>query len=128
MTTTEQPAPSPAEDGTARATTPAASPVPANPLAQRLSADNLSLGDAIGGWRGLLDIGLPGWAFVTVNAVTQQLWLSIWSAVGLALLLVVVRLIRRETVQQSIGGLFGVAISAYVASRTGRPEDYFLRW
>jgi hypothetical protein len=40
--------------------------------------------------------------------------------------LVAIRLARRETVQQAISGFIGVALAAYIASRTGEAKGYFL--
>jgi hypothetical protein len=83
--------------------------------------------EALGGPHGLADSGLPGLAFVAAYAISgQDLEASIWSAVGLALVLTVVRLARRETLQFAFAGLFGVGIAAFVTSRTGRAEDFFL--
>jgi hypothetical protein len=82
---------------------------------------------AIGGWRGLIDSGLPAAVFVLAYALTDsQLRPSLIAAVGTGLLIAVVRLARREPLQQVLAGLFGVAISALVARGTGRAEDFFL--
>lgn len=80
---------------------------------------------AIGGWRGLVDSGLPVVVFVVANAI-GGLRLAIWSAVGAGVLLFVVRLARREPVQQAIGGFVAVAIAAFIAARTGQARGYFL--
>jgi hypothetical protein len=83
--------------------------------------------EALGGPHGLADSGLPGLAFVGAYAITgQDLGTSIWAAVALACLLTAVRLARRETLQFAFAGLFGVVIAAFVTSRTGRAEDFFL--
>jgi MFS family permease len=34
--------------------------------------------------------------------------------------------VRRQSLQQVMGGFLGVGISAFIASRTGRAEDFFL--
>ena len=36
------------------------------------------------------------------------------------------RLVRRQSLQQVLAGFVGVAVSAFVATRTGRAEDFFL--
>ena len=38
----------------------------------------------------------------------------------------VIRLARRETLQFALAGFAGVALSAFIADRTGRAEDFFL--
>jgi hypothetical protein len=48
------------------------------------------------------------------------------AAIGLAVLLIIERLIRRKTVVNAVGGLFGTAIAAFIAVKTGRPEGFFL--
>ncbi len=82
---------------------------------------------ALGGPRGLADSGLPGLAFVGAYSVSgNELSVAIWSALAVAGVLTVVRLARRETLQFALAGLIGVGIAAFVASRTGRAEDFFL--
>jgi hypothetical protein len=51
---------------------------------------------------------------------------AIWAAVGAGVLLLVLRLLRRETVQQAVSGFLGVALAAYIASRTGEAKGFFL--
>ncbi len=80
---------------------------------------------AIGGWRGLLDSGLPVIVFVVANAL-GGLRVAIWSAIGAGAVLFVVRLARREPVQQAIGGFVAVAVAAFIAARTGQARGYFL--
>ena len=81
----------------------------------------------LGGKQGIAESGLPGAVFVTVYTVNgQNLGPALWSAIGVAVLLSVWRLVRRESVQFALSGLIGVAIAAFVASRTGRAADFFL--
>lgn len=84
-----------------------------------------TLAEAIGGPRGIIDSAIPTVAFVTVNAesgLTAGIIVAIAAAVGL----VVLRLVRREPVQQAFSGLFAVGIAAFIASRTGQAEGFFL--
>lgn len=82
---------------------------------------------ALGGPHGLADSSLPGLAFVVAyTASGQDLQAAIWSALGVAVALTVVRLAKRETLQFAFAGLVGVGIAAFIASRTGRAEDFFL--
>lgn len=81
--------------------------------------------ESIGGWRGLVDSGLPVVVFVGVNAAAG-LAAAIWAAVGAGLVLFVLRLVRKETVQQAVSGFLGVALAAYIASRTGEAKGFFL--
>jgi Protein of unknown function (DUF3159) len=81
--------------------------------------------ESIGGWRGLFDSGVPVVVFIAVNAIAG-LTAAIWSAIGVAALLSVFRLVRKQTVQQAISGFLGVAVAAYIASRTGEAKGFFL--
>lgn len=85
------------------------------------------LDQAVGGWRGLIDSGAPALVFVTCYLATgQQMRPSLIAALIAGLGIMVWRLLRREPLQQVISGFVGIAISAWVASRTGRPQDFFL--
>lgn len=81
--------------------------------------------ESIGGWRGLFDSGAPVVVFVAANALAG-LTAAIWAAIGCGALLLVLRLFRRETVQQAVSGFLGVALAAYIASRTGEAKGFFL--
>jgi hypothetical protein len=81
--------------------------------------------ESIGGWRGLLDSGLPVVVFVAANAV-GGLTAAIWAAICCGVLLLALRLLRRESVQQAISGFLGIALAAYIASRTGEAKGFFL--
>ena len=52
--------------------------------------------------------------------------LAAWVAVALGLVLLVARLVRRETLRFALAGFAGVALAAFVADRTGRAENFFL--
>ncbi|RZT26302.1 uncharacterized protein DUF3159 [Kribbella sp. VKM Ac-2569] len=82
---------------------------------------------ALGGWGALLDIGLPWIAFLVAYAVTDhKLQLSLIIAVGIAAVLAVVRLVRRQPLRNVFGGFIGVLISAWVANRTGNAKDFYV--
>ena len=92
-----------------------------------LRAESVLLERAIGGWRGLIDSGVPTGVFVTAYIVTgQALWPSVIAAVVAGGLITVWRLIRREPLQQVAAGFAGVAISAAFSAWTGRAQDFFL--
>jgi hypothetical protein len=81
--------------------------------------------EQLGGWRGMLDASLPTIAFIVANAV-GGLWPGIWAAVGCAVLIFALRLIRRQSVQQAISGLFGVVVAVVIAAASGHARDYFV--
>jgi hypothetical protein len=81
--------------------------------------------DSIGGWTGTAITALPTIVFVIVNATTS-LRPAIIAAVATAALLAGYRLLRKQSTQQAISGLFGVLIAALIAARTGQARGYFL--
>jgi hypothetical protein len=85
-----------------------------------------SLIDAFGGVRGMVDMTVPGFVFVLVYTITTSLSPAVWSAVGVMVLLVAVRLLRRETLKHAFGGVLGVAIGAFVAMKSGKAQDFYL--
>jgi hypothetical protein len=101
--------------------TPESSPDEPSPHEQRQTM----LSEAIGGPRGLIDSGLPAIVFVVANAI-GGLTPAIVAAVAVGVVLVAVRLYRKETLQQAIAGFFGVALAAVVAARTGHASGFFL--
>jgi hypothetical protein len=87
----------------------------------------LNLIDEMGGPQGIADSSLPGLLFVAVYSVSgQDLQLSAISAVALGAAIAVVRLIRGESMRFAAAGFVGVAIAGFIATRTGRAEDFFL--
>lgn len=92
-----------------------------------LHAERVILDRAIGGWRGMIDSGLPTAVFVTVYTVSgQRLRESLIAAVIVALILGVLRIIQKRSLQQVGAGFAGVAIAAAFSAWTGRAEDFFL--
>lgn len=90
-------------------------------------AESLLLDRAIGGWRGIIDSGLPTIVFVITYLVSgSELRPSLIAAIVAGFIILVWRIIRRESLQQVIAGFGGVLISAWFASRTGNAADVFL--
>lgn len=83
------------------------------------------LATAIGGRRGIVDSSLPALLFVLVYA-RAGLRPAVGAALGLAGVLLLVRLLRREPVRYAANGFFGVLISTLFALWLGRAEGYFL--
>jgi FtsH-binding integral membrane protein len=80
---------------------------------------------SIGGWQGALITAIPTVVFVVVNVVSGLRW-AVVAALGVAGLLVVYRMARRQSVQQAVSGALGVAVAAFIAARTGQARGYFL--
>jgi len=81
--------------------------------------------EQLGGWRGMLDATLPTLAFIVANSI-GGLRIGIWAALGAALLVFLLRLVRRESVQQAVSGLFAVGIAVAIAAATGQARDFYV--
>lgn len=91
--------------------------------ADRVSAERL-LAQA-GGVSGLIYSSLPVVIFVAVSGAAGLLP-AIGAALGMAALVLVLRLIRRESTQPAVSGFFGVAVCALIAYLVGQSKGYFL--
>lgn len=86
-----------------------------------------SLRSAVGGPLGVAEATLPFIAFTAVWAASgNDILLGGIVAVAISATLAAARLLRRQTTQFALSGVIGVAFGAFVASRTGRAEDFFL--
>jgi hypothetical protein len=81
--------------------------------------------EQLGGWRGMVDATLPTVAFIVANSL-DGLRTGIWAALGAALLVFVLRLVRHESVQQAVSGLFAVGIAVAIAAASGQARDFFV--
>jgi hypothetical protein len=85
-----------------------------------------ALFEAFGGVRGMVETVLPGLLFVTIFTINKDLHLSAIAALAVSLLLVVVRLVMRDTVKHAFSGVFGVAFGVVFAMMTGNAKDFYL--
>jgi hypothetical protein len=81
--------------------------------------------EQLGGWRGMIDASLPTIAFIGANAL-GGLAVGIWTALAAAVLVFLLRLVRRQSVQQGISGLFAVAVAVAIAALSGQARDFFV--
>jgi hypothetical protein len=87
--------------------------------------DGRALLEQMGGFSGLIYSSLPVLVFVPVST-KFGLMPAIYAALGVAALVLVWRLIRRESLQPAISGFVGVGISALIAYVVGESKGYFL--
>ncbi|CAN5239631.1 DUF3159 domain-containing protein [soil metagenome] len=97
------------------------------------SVTQTALVESFGGKRGLLDSGLPAVVFVFVNSVVAAfasrdtaLDSALASAVAVGAGVVLLRLVRKETLQQAISGFLGLAVAVWFARRSGEARGFFL--
>ncbi len=81
---------------------------------------------ALGGKKGLLDLGLPALVFLVGFNVSDQLRSALYAAILTSIILTIIRLAKRDTIQHVILGFIGVLFSAYLANRSGNPSDFYL--
>ena len=92
-----------------------------------------ALVEALGGKRGLIDSGLPAVVFVFVNSVVTALSdrdTGLRSALVAAVLsgvaVVVLRVLRKEPLQQAVSGFLGLGLAVFFALRSGEARGFFL--
>jgi hypothetical protein len=81
-----------------------------------------SLAESLGGPLGIVESSLPAISFATGQDAT----LSATIALVIGVVLAAARVVRRQTARYALSGLAGVALAAFIVSRTGRAEDFFL--
>ncbi|MEV0152400.1 DUF3159 domain-containing protein [Micromonospora sp. NPDC050686] len=100
-------------------------PPPTDADAERLPTVAEQMADQLGGWRGLVESSIPVVVFVLANIV-GELRPAVIASVGVAVLIAVVRLAQRRPIRHAVNGLFGIAIGAAIAWRTGNERDFYL--
>jgi hypothetical protein len=91
------------------------------------AAPPLDLKEAIGGPLGMAETSLPAVAYVAAyTASGSDTKTAATVAIALALVLTLARLVRRQSPIHALSGLVGVGFAAFIATRSGRAEDFFL--
>ncbi|MFN8195116.1 MAG: DUF3159 domain-containing protein [Nocardioidaceae bacterium] len=84
------------------------------------------LSAALGGRRGMFEAGAPTLLFTAVWLTTKELPLALSLSLAAAVVLFVIRVVQRSTVQFVANALFGIGIGwffVYLAGRGGGSED-----
>ncbi len=100
----------------------------AGPQADAVTTNRMSperLLAQLGGVSGVIYSSLPVVTFVAVSSVSGLLP-AIGSALGVSALILLWRLIRRESTQPAFSGFVGVAVCALIAHAVGQSKGYFL--
>lgn len=91
------------------------------------AVDRSTLGSLLHTWGGFLDAGLPSLVFVCIYTFGgRNLRLSLLIAVGMAAVLAVIRLLRRDRLGSVLAGLVGMVLSAVIAYRSGEARNVYL--
>ena len=89
--------------------------------------DGKSLLSGVGGGLGIAEAVLPATIFSIVFAITREAMPAVVSAASLSLLFLLIRLIRKQGVQQAVIGALAIALAAFLALRDGgQAADYFI--
>jgi len=92
--------------------------------------------EQLGGVRGLIESSLPVLVFVVLNVLLSASWVGLekrtalyWAIGGSVLAAVAIggyRLAQKQPVRHAVNGIFGIAIGAYLAYRSGNARDFYL--
>jgi len=117
-------------DGAADALLGEAAAAQAERDAQAKEAESKAYEDAVkkafGGKMGMADAGLPAICFLIVYTATNSLNPAVIGSVAVAVVMFLIRLLRRETLQHALSGLFGVLVCAAFAKFSGHAQNYYL--
>ncbi|MEG3615248.1 DUF3159 domain-containing protein [Isoptericola haloaureus] len=91
-----------------------------------VTGDSFSLGEAIGGVRGVVEAILPGLVFVVAYVLTTDLTTALVGSGAAALVTVGARLVQRTPVTQAVGGVLGIAVGVIWAWTSGEAEDFYV--
>lgn len=84
------------------------------------------LSTALGGARGMLESAVPTVGFTGTYVVLHELRPALLVSISLAIVLLVVRLVQRQTPQFVLNAAVGIAVAAAFALRSGEARDFFL--
>ncbi|WP_313549116.1 DUF3159 domain-containing protein [Corynebacterium sp.] len=113
------------EDSNASGTAHSKASAKAKAKPEKKPIEEQTLLEQMGGWQGLVSTTLPILVLVPVNS-RWGLGPALIAALSVALLILVLRIIRKETIQPAISGFLGVAFCAAIAWFTGDAKGYFL--
>ena len=82
--------------------------------------------DAIGGWRGVAETLVPGLLFLVTFTLTRDARVSALAPGAIAIIAIVIRLARRESIVSAFSGALGVGVAMGATFVTGKGEDYYL--
>ncbi|MFL6121754.1 DUF3159 domain-containing protein [Actinophytocola sp.] len=90
-------------------------------------ARELPLGELLGGRRGAVDASVPPAVFVVAWLVSDRAieWAAA-AAIAAGVAVGIWRLVKGRRITASVASVAAVSLAAFVALRTGRPEDFFL--
>ncbi|MGA0410702.1 MAG: DUF3159 domain-containing protein [Candidatus Nanopelagicaceae bacterium] len=88
--------------------------------------DKARILSAFGGKKGLLDSGAPALFFLIAFNFSKDVRDSAYLALGFSMVITIIRLVKRDTIQHALSGVIGVAFCAWLSNRSGKAEDFYL--
>ncbi|CAB4613354.1 MAG: DUF3159 domain-containing protein [Actinobacteria bacterium] len=87
--------------------------------------DKAKVVTALGGKKGIIDSTIPSLIFLLTYNVTHNLRVCLYLSIATAALLLIWRLIKRDTLVHAITGFIGIAFCGWFAWKTGEAKDYY---
>jgi Protein of unknown function (DUF3159) len=84
------------------------------------------LSEQLGGPRGSLEAALPTVAFVIAWTATHDMRLALLVSGGLVAVLLIARVVQRQSPRFILSSLVALAVAAYFVHRSGRAQDAYL--
>ncbi|WP_394214709.1 DUF3159 domain-containing protein [Brachybacterium vulturis] len=131
---TEDPVPSPqmpSQDSPSQQPHSTPDPAPNGDEARRsglgavLQEEEFSVADAIGGPRGIIESVLPTLLFVVLFVSTRSVMIAAVAATAAVAVLLIARIVQRQSISTVLGGLLAAALGAVLAIRSGEGSDFY---
>lgn len=91
-----------------------------------LVEDDFDVVAAVGGVRGVVEATIPTVLFLVLYTVMHNLNLAVGISLASSLAFILIRAIQRIPVTPTLGGLFAIALSAFVTWRSGEASNFFV--
>ena len=69
---------------------------------------------------------MPAVLFLIIFNISDDLQVALYGAIGTSIVLTIIRLAMKDTIQHVISGLIGVLFCAYLANRSGNASDFYI--
>ncbi len=89
------------------------------------STEEFSLLDAVGGWRGIAEAVLPFLIFIVTYTVSANLLVSLGLVSAILLIIIVARIIQKQTLTGAFSGVLVTAISVVFAVLRNSARDFY---
>lgn len=81
---------------------------------------------AFGGKKGLIDSSVPALIFLIIFNIRKDLQEALVASLAVSVLITIIRLATKSTIQHAMSGLIGTLICAWFAHRSGEAVDLYI--